>query len=285
MLHSRTAVKRTEIPTRTQVEKQLLLCSEQLRMADILDTLLDESMLGLVIIVLVVVLSTGYVYIQQMQEPAGNGGATPRNATLPPGARGNVHGGGHMGAAAALAANAIATANLTEQQMRLHRLLPSRHGARTITICVDSLLREKESDRIAWITEDTPSVLADLLQIADVYLLCVVADEKNKAMMERIRSFLLTSHPALAFDDKTNRGLKTHKILFCTTTIGKIAFVRQIEPQFHVEVDKIAVRDLEKHVPRIVHVTSTAQQDAPVAHHVADTFAGYFKLLSALAGP
>jgi hypothetical protein len=203
-------------------------------MADILDTLLDESMLGLVIIVLVVVLSTGYVYIQQMQAPAG-GGATPRNANVPPGTRGNVQGGGHMGAAAALAVNAIATANLTEQQMRLHRSLPSRHGARTITICVDSLLRDKESDRIAWITEDTPNVLADLLQIADVYLLCVVADEKNKAMMERIRSFLLTSHPALAFDDKTKRGLKTHKILFCTTTIGKIAFVRQIEPQFHVE--------------------------------------------------
>lgn len=52
-------------------------------------------------------------------------------------------------------------------------------------------------------------------------------------------------------------------------------------------MDKTAVRELEKHVPRIVHVTSSPQETAALvssnsAHHVAESFTGYFKLLSAL---
>lgn len=192
--------------------------------------LLDESMIGVLVLVLVVLLSTGYVYLQQMQAPgAAPGGGAANNARMGgpeflPGTR-----GGHT----TFAPNAVSTVTLTQQQLRLHRALPSRHGARTITICTDALLQHKESDALAWKNEDVPSVLSDLLQIADVYLLCVVSDEKNKAVIERIRGFIASS--TLAYDDKTKRGLKTHKVLFCTTTIGKIAFVRQIEPQFHVE--------------------------------------------------
>lgn len=199
---------------------------------------LDESMIGVLVIVLVVLLSTGYVYLQQMQAPgAGPGGAANANNNARTGG-GQFLPGGARGGHTAFAPNAISTVTLTQQQLRLHRTLPSRHGARTITICVDALLQHKEGDLIAWKNEDVPSLLSDLLQIADVYLLCVVPgggdEKKQKEVIERIRGFIASSSP-LAFDDKTKRGLKTHKVLFCTTTIGKIAFVRQIEPQFHVE--------------------------------------------------
>lgn len=55
-------------------------------------------------------------------------------------------------------------------------------------------------------------------------------------------------------------------------------------------MDKSAVRELEKHVPRIVHVTASPQESAALlgpqsAHHVAESFIGYFKLLSALGSP
>lgn len=198
---------------------------------------LDESMIGVLVIVLVVLLSTGYVYLQQMQAPgAGPGGAANANSARAGGAQ-LLPGAGTRGGHTAHAPNAVSTVTLTQQQLRLHRSLPSRHGARTITICTDVLLQHKESDAIAWKHEDVSSVLGDLLQIADVYLLCVVAggddEKKNEEVIERIRGFIASS--AVAFDDKTKRGLKTHKVLFCTTTTGKIAFVRQIEPQFHIE--------------------------------------------------
>lgn len=198
---------------------------------------LDESMIGVLVIVLVVLLSTGYVYLQQMQAPsAGPGGAANANNARAGGTQ-LLPGAGTRGGHTAHAPNAVSTVTLTRQQLRLHRSLPSRHGARTITICADALLQHKESDAIAWKNEDVSSVLGDLLQIADVYLLYVVAggddEKKNKEVIERIRGFIASS--VVAFDDKTKRGLKIHKVLFCTTMTGKIAFVRQIEPQFHVE--------------------------------------------------
>lgn len=53
-------------------------------------------------------------------------------------------------------------------------------------------------------------------------------------------------------------------------------------------MDQNVVRDLEKHVPRIVHVTPAPQESAAAgssAHHVADSLAGYFKLLAAIGSP
>lgn len=189
---------------------------------------IDESMIGVLVIVLVVLLSTGYVYIQQLQTQQGAAppahARTHRGASPMSAARGSNH----------VAQNAVVTTGLTDEQLRLHRSLPSRHGARTLTICADALLAHKETEQLAWQTDDAPSVLADLLQIADVYLLCVVRDAADRAAIERIRDFVTR---ALASDAKTTqkRSLAPHRVLFCTTSVGKVAFVRQLEPQFHIE--------------------------------------------------
>ncbi|TYZ68689.1 hypothetical protein PybrP1_006622 [[Pythium] brassicae (nom. inval.)] len=195
---------------------------------------LDESFIAVLVLLLAVLLGTGYVYIQQAP-----GAAAAANAAT----------GGGVQRPSALrvpaAPDAIPTAGLSDALLRLHRSLPSRHGARTATVCADALLLHKESAQPAWASADAAAALADLLQLADVYVLCVVRDAGDQAAMGRLRAFL----SALS-------GLQPHKVLFCTTAVGKVAFVRQLEPQLHVEVDQNVVRDLEKHVPRIVHVTA-----------------------------
>ncbi|RLN76159.1 hypothetical protein BBJ28_00002146 [Nothophytophthora sp. Chile5] len=194
---------------------------------EVVDGMIDDSLLGILIILFVVMLSTGYVYIQQLQQANGQ----PQGTQQLPGRRAPT-------AAAVQTAVSkratVSTAGLTERQLRLHYSLPLRNGARTVTICTEALLTNENSATLAWKSEDVPSLLADLARVADVYLLCTVADAKDAASMQRIRDFVATN-PDLKSSDATNAGVKAHKILFCTTTIGKVAFVRQIEPHVHVE--------------------------------------------------
>ncbi|RLN54730.1 hypothetical protein BBJ29_006091 [Phytophthora kernoviae] len=159
---------------------------------EVVDGMIDDSLLGILIILLVVMLSTGYVYLQQLQQGDGQ----------------------QANAAANLARRALSTAS------------------------------------------------------------ALVKDTNDAKSMQRIREFVST-HPDLKSNDTTPGGVKAHKILFCTTSIGKIAFVRQIEPHVHVEVDSGVVRDLEKHVPHIVHIPTTpvdaATSSVPnVAHELWD---------------
>lgn len=189
--------------------------------AEIFDGMLDESLLGLFILLLVVLLSTGYVYLQQQQAPTAAGAAG--NAAA--GARGGGRGARLPPNAAQTPANAIVTTNLSERQLLLHRALPSRNGARSITLCVDTLVTQA-GDVVAWRSDAVPTLLTDLTQIGDVYLLAKVGSESDSERMDALRAFITQQVPG---------ALKPHKLLFCSTTIGKIAFVRQIEPQLHID--------------------------------------------------
>ncbi|KAG2955077.1 hypothetical protein PC119_g75 [Phytophthora cactorum] len=242
---------------------------------EVVNGMIDDSLLGILIILLVVMLSTGYVYVQQLRQ-----GDAPQ--------RGNAAANLARMAPSALASAperaAISTAGLTDRQLRLHFTLPMRNGARTVTISGDALLNTENPETLAWTNDEVPALLADLSHVCDVHLLCVVKDAKDTMSMQRIREFVAT-HPDLKSNDSTLGGIKAHKILFCTTSIGKIAFVRQIEPHVHVEVDAGVVRDLERHVPRIVHIPTSPEDAAmptvPNVIHVGDSFAGYFSLISA----
>ncbi|KAI9908630.1 hypothetical protein PsorP6_016407 [Peronosclerospora sorghi] len=242
---------------------------------DVVDDMIDDSLLGILIILFVVMLSTGYVYIQQLWQgdTQQRGNVTRTMARMAP-------------SMAALSApqHVVSTSGLTTRQCRLHCTLPLRYGARAITLSVEVLLQPDETERLSWTSDDVPSLLADLSYIADVYILCTINDA-NKAMtrMQCIRKFIST-HPDLKSNETAGGGIKAHKILFCTTSIGKIAFVRQIEPLVHVDVDAAIVRDLEKHVPRIVHISTRSEDTVvptiPNVIHVGNSFVEYFSIIS-----
>uniref|UniRef100_M4BIF7 Uncharacterized protein n=1 Tax=Hyaloperonospora arabidopsidis (strain Emoy2) TaxID=559515 RepID=M4BIF7_HYAAE len=246
--------------------------------------MIDDSLLGILVILLVLLLSTGYVYLQQLHQ----GGVQPQpqrrgpntNVTLP----------SRTSSTAAAQAPTLERAlffskEFTDRQRRLHLQLPIRNGTRTVTISTEALFQTDKSKALSWTSDDVPALLVDLSHVSDVYVLCTVDEEKDTQHMLRVREFL-TTHGALKSTDTGGGGVQTHKILFCTTSTGKIAFVRQIEPQVHVDVDAAVVRDLEKHVPRIVHVSTASEEtvvpSVPNVIHVGDSFAGYFSLISSL---
>ncbi|DAZ99930.1 TPA: hypothetical protein N0F65_008737 [Lagenidium giganteum] len=263
----------TVLPANLAVTRELSDTDRKLKNADMSTHEDGESVMGVLLIILLVVLGTMYMYSQQTPGQAAAGGGQQ-----PAAARASAAGS----ASTRTPTTTVATANLSERQLQLHQSLPMRNGTRTITVCVDTLVRG--SEQLEWRDEQAPTVLADLVQIADVYLLAMAANEKDEAYRQRVRAFI-TSAPKVAFNGATKTGIKAHKVLFCTSSVGKIAFVRQLEPQVHVEVDASTVRELEKHVPRIVHVTH--QQDAPSSAcagsnaHVVDSLSSYVQFLGA----
>ncbi|CCI44813.1 unnamed protein product [Albugo candida] len=177
---------------------------------------------------------------------------------------------------------------LSEFQLRLHRALPSRNGSRTMTISGEALfssltdVEAHQSNSLKWKDEKLPILLHDLIQIANVFILCTISAGCDKKVMERVRFAVVSSVRNTVSDSETqSHQFPAHKILFCSTSIGKIAFVRQLEPQIHVEVDMQVVRDLQAHVPRILYTSSCIEALPPFASivHVAEGLMPYCDLI------
>jgi hypothetical protein len=193
----------------------------------VVDGMLDESLLGVLLILLVVLLSTGYVYMQQLQP----GAAGARDAARLANRRPDRTPGTGAPTGAATSVKAVATAGLSERQLKLHYSLPARHGARTLTVSADALLDRSDAGTLTWKSDGAAALLADLARVADVYVLCALptaGEDVQKAEVECVRAFVAASA-------ELQGRVKPHKVLFCATRIGEIAFVRQLEPQVHVE--------------------------------------------------
>lgn len=99
------------------------------------------------------------------------------------------------------------------------------------------------------------SVLEVLLQIAkfcDVYLMERVLDDESG---ERVLS---------ALDDSgvfTAGGLIRDKVLFCGTENGRISFVRQLEPDWHVDTNAEIIHQLTRFIKYLLHVTPDRPQN------------------------
>ena len=94
------------------------------------------------------------------------------------------------------------------------------------------------SQRTSLVEEVLP-VLLRLAQHAVLYLLVTVQDSKEQLGLMR----LFEEAKLLDF------GLKPHRVLFCTTTIGKIAMVRQLDPHLFIDSAVESLQPLEPFVP------------------------------------
>lgn len=87
-------------------------------------------------------------------------------------------------------------------------------------------------------------VLTLLSQIGDVFVLVHCNNDEDEKEEQTIRAVLATK--AAYFQESP------HRVLFCATHIGKVAFLRQLKPLFHVEFDPKIYEDLRPHIPVIV---------------------------------
>jgi hypothetical protein len=104
----------------------------------------------------------------------------------------------------------------------------------------------------------TASISATLQQLARHSLLHLIACVESDADERRILGAL---HELGLFD----AGLKRHRVLFCSTPLGKVAMSRQLEPSLFIDGDATSILALEPHLASVVYVSAQGTDALAVA--------------------
>ncbi|MEW5297248.1 MAG: hypothetical protein WDW36_000472 [Sanguina aurantia] len=119
------------------------------------------------------------------------------------------------------------------------------------------------------------SLLADMAQACEVYLVSQVLDDVSEAAVTgALEAAGLLGHGT--------RQIKPHRLLFCSSLEGKVAIVRQLETQLHFDGSATTVDDLCRFV-QLVHVQhpgdlTKAATSASKTVGSAPSLAAYFGL-------
>lgn len=111
------------------------------------------------------------------------------------------------------------------------------------------------------------SLLKTLIELADIYLIfCAQTDEDEQQILARIH-ILYREFPA-------------HRCLFFSSSIGKVAIIRQVIPSLLIDHDRTFCDKLKPHVKRIIWVdssisTSSADIVGPVQRGQLNTESTY----------
>ncbi|KDO27751.1 hypothetical protein SPRG_20389 [Saprolegnia parasitica CBS 223.65] len=180
-----------------------------------------EDPVTLVVMLLVLAL-TFLVFSKSQVEPtaptATGNGLLGRQAVAPPASARAGH------------CKIVDTTKLSAVGKAMHANLPQRQGVRSICISGNALV--KFDGATMTLAPEVVASLVDVISTGDVFIIFLVTDEAAKA--------------------KT--GLPPHRILCCTTVIGKIALIRQIEPLLLVEELREVATKLRPFVTKVVYL-------------------------------
>ena len=179
-----------------------------------------EDPVTLVVMLLVLAL-TFLVFSKSQGEPtaptATGNGLLGRQAAAPPASARAGH------------CKIVDTTKLSAVGKAMHANLPQRQGVRSICISGNALVTMNGADMT--LAPEVVASLVDVISTGDVFLIFLVTDEAAKAKVLA----LLGTVPELRWDTAARTGLPPHRILCCTTIVGKIALIRQIEPLLLIE--------------------------------------------------
>jgi len=151
--------------------------------------------------------------------------------------------------------------NLTLEQLVRHKL---SEGRRVTCRLLGVILEETTPEELQKHVTVRPSVLEVLLEIAkfcDVYLMERILDDESG---EKVLSTLTE---AGLF---TSGGLVRDKVLFCSTENGRTSFVRQLEPDWHIDSSPEIVHQLSRFIKYQLHISSQ-QTDRAAANVFSST--------------
>jgi hypothetical protein len=98
-------------------------------------------------------------------------------------------------------------------------------------------------------------VLLEITKYSDLYLMERVLDDESEAKV------LQALENAGVF---TSGGLVKDKVLFCSTEIGRTSFVRQLEPDWHIDTNPEISTQLARFIKYQLHVaTVKPERTAP----------------------
>ncbi|KAL3615266.1 peroxisome assembly protein 22 [Castilleja foliolosa] len=114
-------------------------------------------------------------------------------------------------------------------------------------------------------------VLLEITKFCDLYLMERVLDDDSESYMcncfeiTNILDEIVQKKIIMALEDAgvfTSGGLVKDKVLFCSTEIGRSSFVRQLEPDWHIDSNSEVITQLARFIKYQLHV-STVKLERP----------------------
>ncbi|KAJ6792730.1 putative peroxisome biogenesis protein 22 isoform X2 [Iris pallida] len=143
--------------------------------------------------------------------------------------------------------------NLTLEQLVRHQL----NEGRKVTCQLLGVILEESSpedlQKHATVRSSVREVLLEITKICDLYLMERVLDDDSE---ERVLSAL---NDAGLF---TTGGLTREKVLFCSTENGRTSFVRQLEPDWHIDSNHEIIHQLSRFIKYLLHISPKASEQS-----------------------
>ncbi|KAK4374079.1 hypothetical protein RND71_004756 [Anisodus tanguticus] len=106
----------------------------------------------------------------------------------------------------------------------------------------------EELQKQATVRSSVLDVLLEITKFCDLYLMERVLDDESE------KKVLLALEGAGVF---TSGGMVKEKVLFCSTENGRTSFVRQLEPDWHIDTNPETVFQLARFIKYELHVSPT----------------------------
>lgn len=136
--------------------------------------------------------------------------------------------------------------NLTLEQIVRHKLNEGRKvTCRLLGVILEETTPEELQEKVT-IRSSVLEVLHEIVKFCDVYLMERILDDESG---EKVLSAL---SDAGVF---TSGGLMKEKVLFCSTENGRISFVRQLEPDWHIDSSPDIVQQLARFIKYELHIS------------------------------
>lgn len=134
----------------------------------------------------------------------------------------------------------------TLEQIVKHRL---NDGRKTTCQLLGVILEETTPEELqehATVKSSVQEVLLEIAKFSDLYLMERILDDESG---ERV---LLALKDAGLF---TSGGLNSDKVLFSSTENGRISFVRQLEPDWHIDTNPDIIHQLARFIKYQLHIS------------------------------
>eukprot|EP01018_Ginkgo_biloba_P009281 Gb_07793 [translate_table: standard] len=124
------------------------------------------------------------------------------------------------------------------------------NGGRKITCQLLGVVLEEsipeDLQKHAVVRPSVVDVLLEIAKVCDLYLIARILDDESE---ERVLSALD------AVGVFTIGGLNRNKVLFCSTEAGRSSFVRQLEPDWHIETNAEIISQLARFIRYQLHIS------------------------------
>ncbi|KAK1422909.1 hypothetical protein QVD17_18198 [Tagetes erecta] len=116
---------------------------------------------------------------------------------------------------------------------------------------------ELQAANKATVKSSVLEVLSEITKHSDLYLMERVLDDESE------NKVLTALEDAGIF---TSGGLVKDKVLFCSTENGRMSFVRQLEPDWHIDSNPEITSQLARFIRHQLHISAKKQQFASNVH-------------------